>query len=269
KEKASMVVFEATGGYESKLMNALNDSPIPMAMVNARQVRSFADAMNLVKTDKIDAEIIAKFAQVVNIKAQVKKDVNQKACDELISRRGQLIDMQTAEKNRLEHASKGILKEITAHISYLEKQIASIDKQLGEYIETNEVLKKNAKILKSVTGVGPVLTMTILSRLPEIGMLSSKEIAKLVGVAPINNDSGKMSKKRRTIGGRMDIKGVLYMATMSATQKNPVIREFYQKLVQSGKPKMVALVASMRKLIVILNSMIKHQTLWNPHTNNP
>lgn len=110
--------------------------------------------------------------------------------------------------------------------------------------------------------------MTILSRLPEIGMLNSKEIAKLVGVAPINKDSGKMSKKRRTIGGRMDIKGVLYMATMNATQNNPVIREFYQKLVQSGKPKMVALVASMRKLIVILNSMIKNQTLWNQHTNN-
>lgn len=119
KEKASMVVFEATGGYESKLINALSDSPIPMAMVNARQVRSFADAMNLVKTDKIDAEIIAKFAQVANIKAQVKKDINQKACDELISRRRQLIGMQTAELNRLEHASKSILKEMEAHIAYL------------------------------------------------------------------------------------------------------------------------------------------------------
>lgn len=263
----SLVAFEATGGYEGKLSNALAKANIPMAIVNANSVRSFANAMNVAKTDKIDAKIIARFAEVAEIKAQSQPDPNQKDCNDLITRRRQLIDIQTAEKNRLEHASKVIAKDINSHLSYLEKQIDKIDSKLQQYLQSNESWKRKSEILQSVPGVGPVLTMTILSNLPEIGTLSNKQIAKLVGVAPINKDSGKVNKKRTTIGGRMEIKGVLYMATMNATKHNPILTNFYQRLVKAGKVRMVALVASMRKMITILNSMIKHDEIWNHKTN--
>lgn len=262
--KVSLVAFEATGGYESKLSNALSESCIPMALVNATQVRSFANAMNVAKTDKIDAKVIARFAEVMEIKPQIRLDNAHRECNELITRRRQLIDMQTAEKNRLEHASKVIAKEIKSHLSYLEKQIDNIDSKLQQYLESNETWKRKSEILQSVPGVGPVLTMTILSNLPEIGTLSNKQISKLVGVAPINKDSGKVNKKRTTIGGRMDVKSVLYMSTMSATKHNPILTKFYQRLIKAGKVKMIALVASMRKMITILNSMIKHDKSWNP-----
>ena len=257
-----LVVFEPTGGYESLLSKSLSKSKIPFAMVSPRQVRSFANSMNVVKTDKIDAKMIADFAAIKKLepmKPLSEKDIEAK---ELLTRRRQLIDMRTAESNRLENVSNSIMKEIKEHISYLNKKIEKIDKELESYVEVSDDNKRKAFILQSVKGVGVVLTRTILTLLPEIGTLSSKEIARLVGLAPINCDSGKMSKKRKTIGGRMEVKSVLYMCTMSAIRHNPVFKEFYNRLLKSGKLRMVALVATMRKLMVTLNAMIKNDTEW-------
>ncbi len=262
KAKVSLVVFEPTGGYESRLKNALNEAKIPIAMVNAKNVRSFADSMDLAKTDKIDAKIIARFAEVRGVQPQALPDPYQKEASALITRRRQIIDMRTAEKNRLENATEDITKNIINHINYLQKELDVIDSQLENYLKSNDKLNHKAVILQSTPGVGPVLTMTILTSLPEIGTLNDKQIAKLVGLAPMNKDSGKMQKKRTTIGGRTDVKSVLYMATMNASKHNSVIRDFYQRLIKSGKLKMVALVACMRKLIIILNAMVKNNTMW-------
>ena len=262
KINLELVVFEASGGYESKLANDLADAQIPYSIVNATSVRRFAEAMGEAKTDKIDAKIISEFAAVKKVKPDIPATKEEKEISALVSRRRQLIDMKISESNRLENASTKISKEIKEHIIHIKKKIDKIDIELKNYQQNNKKWEEKGDIIKSVPGVGTVLTMTILTDLPEIGTLSNKQIAKLVGTAPINNDSGKKKSKMKTIGGRSKVRSVLYMAAMSASRNNPVIRDFYNRLVRAGKPKQVALVASMRKLIVILNAMVRNNSKW-------
>jgi len=261
-----MVVFEATGGLELSLWLALTQAGINAAPINPRQIRNFAQAKGkLAKTDNIDAQIIAQYGQAMKPNAQLVPDTQE--LKELMARRSQIVEMISAEKSRLKAARQTRIKQdIQTHIDWLEKRLCDTDKELKQAINNDPVLREKAMLLQSTPGVGPTMTAALLTQLPELGTLNRHQVAALAGVAPLNRDSGRMRGKRAVWGGRASIRGVLYMSTLVATRYNPVISIFYQRLCAEGKAKKVALTACMRKLLIILNSMIKHKTLWQHST---
>lgn len=259
----ALVVLEATGGLELPVAGQLAALGLPLAVVNPRQVREFGRATGkLAKTDAIDAHLLALFAERLRPEPRPLPDEAAQTLGALLARRRQLIEMLTAEKNRMRLAPKRLRKSIQGHIDWLSRSLAKIEKDLRDTLRQSPVWREQEDLLKSVPGVGPVLTMTLVADLPELGRLSHKQIAALVGVAPFNRDSGKLRGKRTVWGGRAPVRAALYMAALVATRHNPVIHAFYQRLLTAGKPKKVALVACMRKLLTILNAMLKHKAPW-------
>lgn len=261
----TLVVMEATGGLEAPIVAALAVA-MPVAVVNPRQVRDFARAMGrLAKTDKIDAATLAHFGQVVEPKVQA---LPEPARDELVAtltRRQQLVEMVTAERNR--HGScrvANVRKQLQSHIDWLLSSIKEVDKELEQMLRQSPVWKEQEELLRSVPGVGKVLATTLLAELPELGKLDRKKIAALVGVAPFNRDSGTLRGKRAIWGGRATVRAALYMGALVATQRNAVIKAHYEHLLAAGKLKKVALTACMRKLLTMLNSMARGKTKWDP-----
>ena len=261
----AMVVLEPTGGYEQDLVYALVEAKIPVAVVNARQIRDFAKSRGkLAKTDRIDAEIIACFAEANRPEPRDLPDEQTRMLEAFVIRRRQLVDARAAEQTRIKIAPKVIRPNIQLMIDFLTKQINDIDKEIKLFIESNTQWRAKADLLQSPKGVARVVSSTLLALLPELGTLNRKEIASLVGVAPFNNDSGQKPRKRMTWGGRAPVRAVLYMATVVSTTHNPVIRDFYKRLLAKGKSVKVALVACMRKLLTILNAMLRDGQRWNP-----
>ena len=240
-------------------------------MVNPRQAREFARATGrLAKTDRIDASILARFAEAIRPAPKPLPDEEIRALQGILARRRQLVGMLTAENNRLPTATKPVTKRIAAHIRWLEKELSRTDGDLKEAIKSSPTLSENEALLRSVPGVGPVLARTLLAQVPELGTLTHKRVAALVGVAPLNRDSGTLRGRRSVWGGRADVRAALYMGALVAARRNPAIREFYERLLAAGKPKKVALVACMRKLLAIVNAVLKHRTPWrSPHSLSP
>jgi transposase len=260
--RPALIVIEASGGYECRPAAVLLAAGLPLAVVNPRQVRDFARSLGqLAKTDKIDARVLARFAEVVQPQPAKLSDEAEKQLRELELRRRQLIEMAVAERNRLRTAGRSA-ERIQKHIRWLEKEVKQLENELEGLIESDPGLRAKAAILTSVPGVGRIVSATLLSGLPELGTLNRKQIASLVGVAPFNWDSGKLRGKRAVWGGRARIRSVLYMAALVASRRNPAIRALYERLCAAGKPKKVALVAAMRKLLTILNSMARTRTAW-------
>lgn len=261
----ALVVLEATGGYETALAAALAAAGIPVAVVNPRQVRDFAKALGkLAKTDTLDARVLALFGERVRPVARPLPNVQAQELTALLARRRQLIEMLTAEKNRLRTALPRVHHEVQEHITWLQERLAKLDGDLGAMLRESPVWQEKEQLLRSAPGVGPGLTLSLLADLPELGSLDRRQIAALVGVAPLNRDSGTLRGKRTVWGGRSHVRAALYMAALVASRFNPVIRSFYQRLCAAGKPKKVALTACMRKLLTILNAMLKHRTPWDP-----
>ena len=259
----TLIVLEATGGMEIPLTSALATAGLPVVVVNPRQVRDFAKASgHLAKTDALDAQVLAQFAEVMRPQLRPLPDAETRALAALLTRRRQLVEMLTAEKNRLLRAAAPIRKRVRAHIAWLERELEHTNTELAEAIRHSAVWREKDELLQSVPGVGPVLTSTLLASLPELGTLTNKQIAALVGIAPLNRDSGTLRGRRTVWGGRAQVRAVLYMGAMVAGRFNPVIRTFYQRLQRAGKAKKVALTACMRKLLTILNAMLKHRTPW-------
>lgn len=269
-QAVELVVVEASGGYEAAIVSELVERGQAVAVVNPTRVRAFARAEGLLaKTDKIDAGVITRFGATMKPKPQARREKAQVALNEQTTRRRQLVLMLTAEKNRLQIASKAIQADIIRHIDWLQAEIEALEQQISQAIKANPAWRETAKRVESVPGVGFITAATLVADLPELGHLNRQKIAALVGVAPFNHDSGKQRGKRRIFGGRTSVRSVLYMATLSAIRHNPVIKEFYQRLLEKGKLKKVALTACMRKLLVILNTMVKSGQDWNPPTPSP
>jgi len=261
--RPTLVVLEATGGIELPVVGALAAAGLPVVVVNPRQVREFARATGrLAKTDAIDAQVLARFAEAVRPALRPLPDAATHQLSSLVARRRQVIVMLTAEKNRLRTAAPVVRDHIKEHIVWLERSLSDMDRELGQVIHSSDIWRAQDNLLQSAPGVGPVLSTTLLAELPELGSLNRKEIAALVGVAPLNRDSGTLRGRRTVWGGRSQVRTALYMAALAATRFNPVIRAFYQRLETAGKPKKVALTACMRKLLTILNAMMRHQTPW-------
>jgi transposase len=264
-----LVVLEATGGYERAVVCALQDAGITVA-------RDFAKSMGvLAKTDQVDARTLRDFADVLARHKDRAKyitpmlDEHRRQLAELMTRRRQLVDMHVAENNHLEHAGKRSVRSITSVLKTLDKQLAAIDREIDDHIDRH--FKDQRTLLDSVKGVGPVTILTLTAALPELGSLGRRQIAKLVGVAPLADDSGPRKGKRRIWGGRADVRAVVYMAALVAMKHNTVIRDFHSRLIAAGKPKKVAIVACMRKLLTILNAMLRDQRLWDAakHVHSP
>lgn len=259
----TLIVLEATGGFEVPIAAALAAAGLPVAVVNPRQVRDFAKANGqLAKTDALDAAVLAHFGDAIRPVPRALPDAEAQRLTALVTRRRQVIEMLTAEKNRLGSALPAVREDIQAHISWLEQKLSDLNADLEQTMRESPVWRAKEDLLRSVPGVGPVLAHTLVAELPELGQLDRKQIAKLVGVAPLNQDSGKRRGKRLVWGGRAAVRGVLYMATLVATRFNAVIRDFYQRLLAAGKPRKLALTACMRKLLTILNAMMAHNTPW-------
>lgn len=261
----ALVVLEATGGFETLAAITLVKAGLPIAVVNPRQVRDFAKALGrLAKTDALDAGILAEFAQRVRPDPRPLPDEAAQLLDGLLTRRRQLVDMLTAEKNRLGFARGPVKRDINRHIRWLEKRLADVDSDLQDAIAANPLYQAKVDLLRSVPGVGPVTTLTLIAELPELGHLSRHQIAALVGVAPLNRDSGTMRGKRMVWGGRAPVRAVLYMAALVGIKHNPVLRQFYERLRAASKPFKVAVTACMRKLLTILNAMLHQNRRWDP-----
>ena len=259
----TLIVLEATGGLELPLTGALAAAGLPVVVVNPRQIRDFAKATGrLAKTDALDAAVLAQFAEAVRPEPRPLPDAATQALSALLLRRRQLIGMRTAEQNRLGSAPAPMRKGIRAHLTWLAGRLADLDEELARTIRESPLWREKDDLLQSTPGVGPVLARTLLASLPELGTLTRQQIAALVGVAPLNRDSGRFRGSRRVWGGRAHVRAALYMGTLVATRFNPVIRLFYQRLCAAGKAKKVALTACMRKLLTMLNAMLKHQTPW-------
>lgn len=261
-----LIVMEASGGYERRPAAVLLSAGLPVSIVNPRQVRDFARSLGrLAKTDAIDARVLARFAEVLRPEAIVLSEEAQEQLRELDQRHRQLVQMIVAERNRLRHAPR-TADRIEEHLRWLEQEVKRTDEEIASLIDSDPELRAKAAILQSVPGVGRVLSSALLSGLPELGRLNRKEIAALVGVAPLNWDSGKLRGKRAIWGGRAHIRTLLYMAALVASRRNPAIRALYNRLCEAGKPKKVALVAAMRKLLITLNSMLRTGTAWRTNT---
>lgn len=260
----SLIVLEATGGLERGVTRALTSAELPVVVVNPRQVRDFAKATGqLAKTDRIDALVLARFAQAVRPALRLLPDEVTVELRALVARRRQISEMIVAERNRLSGASKSVRKRIDAHIRWLEAELDRADKDLDQSIRQSPIWQENQDLLRSVPGIGPVISRSLIAELPELGHLNRKQIAALVGIAPLNRDSGTLRGYRTIWGGRASVRAVLYMAALVASRRNAVIRAFYTRLRKAGKAPKVALVACMRKLLTILNAMIKHKTRWS------
>lgn len=265
--QAARSLQEHQGGLELPLVAALATASLPVVVVNPRQVRDFARATGrLAKTDAIDAQVLAHFAEAVRPAQRPLPDAEAQALSALVSRRHQLMAMLVAEKNRLGTALPSVLSRIQAHIAWLEGELKNLDNDVGDTLRQNPLWREKEDLLRSVPGVGRQLAITLLAYLPELGTLDHKRIAALVGVAPFNRDSGTLRGRRSVWGGRSRIRATLYMGTLVANRHNPVIRAFYERLLAAGKPKKVALTASMRKLLIILNAIAKHRSPWSPVT---
>lgn len=265
KIKPELIVMESTGGYELNAACELGTAELPIAVINPRQARDFAKSLGkLAKTDKIDAMVLAHFGEAIQPEPRKMPDEKAILLQATISRRRQLIQMLTAEKNRLGTAHISVKKQIREHISWIENELAIIDVDLQKQLRSDPRWKVKEKILRSFSGVGPVTSVTLLADFPEIGIINRKKGAALAGLAPFNCDSGNKHGKRIIWGGRASVRNALYMATLSAVRCNPVIRPYYLKLIERGKPPKVALVACMRKVLTILNSMIRDMTYWQP-----
>ena len=260
----TLIVLEATGGYEAALAAQLAAAALPVVIVNPRQVRAFAKSLGqLAKTDRLDAQVLARFAAAVRPEVRALPDEAAQRLSALCARRRQLVEMLTAEQNRLLHADAAVRPGIAAHIRWLRQQLADLDRELGAAVRESPIWRHKDDLLQSVRGVGRVLATTLLAELPELGRLNRKQIAALVGVAPLNRDSGTFRGKRSTWGGRAQVRGPLYMAALVATRCNPTLRTFYARLLAAGKPKKVALTACMRKLLVTLNAMVRDNRRWS------
>ena len=259
----NLIVVEATGGYETPFVAALAAAGLPVVVANPRQVRDFAKATGqLAKTDRLDAHLLALFAERVHPTPRPLPDAALQQLEALMTRRRQLLDMLTVESNRLEHAAAPIRREITRHIRWLERRVAAVDRDLDNTIQKSPVWRAKENLLRTVPGIGPGVSRTRLADLPELGRLNRKQIAALVVVAPLARDSGTRRGTRVVWGGRAPVRAVLYMGALVATRRNSVIRVFYLRLVAAGKPKKVALIACMRKLLTILNAMMRTNTTW-------
>ncbi len=259
----ALIVLEATGGYGRTLIASLATASLPVAVVNPRQVRDFARSTGkLAKTDSLDAQALARFGEAVRPDPRPLPDEQARALTAVLERRRQLIAMLVAEKNRLHVATEGVKGGIEAHIWWLEEELEGIDGDLDRTIRDSSVWRERDELLRSAPGVGKVLSTTLLAELPELGALTRHEVAALVGVAPLNRDSGALRGKRTVWGGRARVRAALYMGTLVATRYNPIIKEFYERLIAKGKAKKVALTACMRKLLTILNAMLKAGARW-------
>ena len=260
----ALVVLEATGGLQMPLAAALATAGLPLAMVNPRQVRDFARAIGrLAKTDRLDAQVLAHFAEAVRPTPYPLPDAQTQELTALLTRRHQVVEMLTAEKNRLRSARELVHRRVQDHICWLEQELADLDDDLERTLRKSPLWREKDNLLRSVPGIGRVVSITLLADLPELGTLSRHQIAALVGVAPLNRDSGRFRGKRMVWGGRARVRAALYMAALTASRYNPIIKAFYHRLCEAGKARKVALTACMRKLLIILNSMVKHRQTWN------
>ena len=269
---AERIVLEASGGYEALVVAILSSRQLPVVVVNPRQVRDFARAMGqLAKTDRIDAQVLARFGEAIRPELRAMPDVTTRLMRALVRRRRQLQEMLVAEQNRLisaavQDAPEPLREQLGEHIDWLRRQVSDVDDELRRELQASPVWHERENLLRTIPGIGPVTAATLLSQLPELGQIDRKGIAKLVGVAPLNRDSGTLHGVRRVWGGRADVRVVLYMAALVATRYNPLIRSFYERLKAAGKPKKVALVACMHKLLLLCNSVMRSHSPWRPVT---
>ena len=260
----ALIVLEATGGMERQITRALASAELPVVVVNPRQARDFAKASGkLAKTDTIDAMVLAWFAEAVRPAVKTLPDEISLELRALIARRRQITEMIVAENNRLGGAAKAVQKRISVHIRWLESELQRVDTDLDQTIRQSPIWKDKEDLLQSVPGIGPVTSRALIANLPELGELNRRQIAALVGIAPLNRDSGTLRGRRTIWGGRAGVRAVLYMAALVASRHNAVIRTFYTRLCKAGKAPKIALVACMRKLLTILNSMLRHKTRWS------
>jgi transposase len=262
----ALVVLEATGGFEASVAAALAAAGLPLCIVNPRQIRDFARAMGrLAKTDTLDAEVIALFAERIRQPVRPLPEPERSHFAELVSRRRQIIGMINMETNRRDQAvDKQLSRRLSRHIAFLEKELVELDGDIGQTIKVSPVWCETEALLKSVPGVGDVTARTLLAQLPELGTIGRHQLAALVGIAPINRDSGLMRGRRSIAGGRTSVRGVLYMAALTAIRRGSPFRPFYERLTGRGRPRKVALVAVMRKLLVTLNAIVRDRTPWRP-----
>ena len=264
-----LIVMEATGGYETLLAGHLQAEGLPVAVVNPRRIRDFARAVGqMAKTDQLDARMIARFAATLQPMPQERMDENTRKLKAFVARRHQLVQMHTAEQNRTEHAvDKEVRQSIAAVVRTIEKQIDKVDQQIQDHIDQQPDLKQKADALKSVPGIGEITAYMLVTELPELGTLNRRQLAALVGVAPINRDSGLFRGKRRTGGGRRHVRARLFMPTLVAIRYNPILKRYYRRLVEKeGKGKMVAVIAAMRKMLCIMNTMLKNKQNWQSNS---
>lgn len=267
KLSPELIVMEATGGYETLVAITFTEAGLPFAIVFPRRVRQLALGLGVIaKTDEIDAKVIAHYGRVAHIEPKPLESNELRQLQALTTRRSQLVEMRLMEENRLDTAHPLTRKRTKDHIAWIKRQIQQLDAEIDRCIEQSDAWRETRNLLTSVPGVGPVLASTLITELPELGSLSHKKIAALVGVAPFPRDTGKFSGKRFCKGGRNSVRRVLYMAVISATRFNPVIKTFYQRLCDNGKRKKVALIACARKMIVILNAMLRNNVHWT-HTS--
>lgn len=260
-----LIVLEATGGLETRVVSALAAAQLPVVVINPRQVRAFAQASGtLAKTDRLDAHVLAHFAAAMQPTPRPLPDAATQQLSAVVTRRQQVVDMLTAEKNRIRQQTEPALrKRLRAHMTWLTQELERTEKELTQLIQQNPAWRVQDDLLQSAKGVGPIVSQTLLAEVPELGRLNRKQVAALIGVAPLNHDSGGHRGTRRIWGGRARVRAVLYMGALAATRCNPVIKAFYDRLLAAGKQKKVALTACMRKLLTILNAMIHHQTKWH------
>ena len=262
--RLARVVLEATGRYERLVADMALAKDMPVVIVNPLQVRRYAGAVGqLAKTDKLDARVIAEYAAVIQPEVRAGSSRNVRIIKDLLARRRQLLVMSTMEKNRMHIMPKSLRADIQRHIRHLEKQVEKLDKLLDQKIEAESQWRDKRAIMLSMPGIGPAVVNTLLGDLPELGHLTNKQVAALTGVAPYNRDSGSLRGKRRIRGGRHSVRTILFMATLTSVQHNPVIKRFYQRLVALGKHKKVALTACIRKMVIMLNAMVRDGKMWN------
>lgn len=264
---ACLIVLEATGGYERKLVAFLIEAGYHVAVINPKRARHFARALGLAaKTDRIDAKVLALFAEKFQPPATLKTSEKQAEIQQLVARRRQLIDLRTQESNRLEITTAKTAKaSIRAILKTLERQINTLETAIQDAVQANDDWRRKGELVQSVNGLGKVSATTLVADVPELGNLNRQQISSLVGLAPFNRDSGKLKGKRSIAGGRKSVRSVLYMAALAARRSNPVIRAFAERLTQRGKPFKVVLTACMRKLLVIVNAVVKSGQPWNPN----
>lgn len=260
----TLIVVEASGGYERRLVSEGFAAGLPVVVVNPTRVRRLAEALGIIaKTDKIDAYVISRFAAIVRPQVREPQSAEQQQLNALVTRRRQLVGMRTAEKNRLSTCPELMRTDIEEHIAWLESRIEQLEDEINDMMTNNPSWRERAALVSTVPGIGEVTAATLLAELPELGTLNRQQIAALAGLAPYNRDSGPRQGRRRIFGGRTSVRCVLYMAALSASRHNPVLRRFYQRLIDKGKVQKVALTACMRKLLVIVNAMVCNQEPWS------